>query len=185
MAQTTLSGSTVRHNGGTVLKAGNVPSTSKTKDLSIITSLYKTAYSSIANETNSRLGLSDRPLATGDYAKMTKGRFIAKYLTGGYIAGLANTAISMMACDPNSRTVHKNQTARRLHITAWNAVTGAATKGGNAGDSYNFIDPEVAGGTTASAESGTPVNEWSVNGELVFMAGAKNPTTTSYSVRKG
>lgn len=185
MAQTTLSGSTVRHNGGTVLKAGNVASTSRTKDLSMITTLHKTVYASKANETNANSGLATRPLSGGDYAKMTKGRFIAKYLTGDYLAGLANTAISKMARDPNSRTIHKNQKARRLHITSWNAVTGAATKGGSAGASYNFIDPEVAGGVTASAESGSPANEWSVNGELVYMAGGKVPTTTSYSVRKG
>ena len=182
MAQTTLSGSTVRHNGGTILQVGNV--SGKTKNLSAITNLHKTVYASKANESNANSGLAARPLATGDYAKMTKGRFIAKYLTGGYIAGLANAAISMMARDPNSRTIHKNQTARRLHITSWNAITGVATKGGSAGASYNFIDPEVAGGTTASAESGSPTNEWSVNGELVFITG-KNPTTASYSVRKG
>jgi len=185
MAKTTLSGATERHNGGTVIMAGNVGSTSKTKNLSIIASLHKTVYASKANEDNANAGLADRPLANGDYAKMTKSRFIAKYLTGGYIAGIENSSINQMARDPSMKTTHKNETARRLHITSWNAVTGAATKGANHGNSYNFINPEVSGGATASSESGTPNNEWSVNGELVFMTGGKNPTTTSYSVRKG
>lgn len=183
MAQTTLLGSTVRHNGGTALNVGNV--SGRTKNLSITDSIHKTNYGSYANETNANLGLSTRPLSGGDYAKMTKGRFIAKYLTGGYIAGVANTAISKMARDPGSRTIHKVQQSRKYANVSWNAVTGALTKGGTAGNNFNFIDPEVAGGVTASAESGSPTNEWSVNGHLFMMSGGKTPTTHSYTVRKG
>lgn len=183
MASTTLLGATIRHNGGTILQAGNV--SGKTKNLSTTTNLYKTVYSSKLNETNANSGLATRPLSGGDYGKMTKGRFIASYLTGGYIAGVANTAISRMARDPSMKTIHKVQQSRKYANVSWNAVTGALTKGGTAGNSFNFIDPAVAGGATASADSGSPVSEWTTNGHLFFMSGGKTPGTYSYSVRKG
>lgn len=184
MASTTLLGSGTRNNGGSIIGAGNVASTSHTKNMSIITSLHKTVYGSFANETNANSGLATRPLSTGNYAKMVKGIFIAKYLNAGTIAGLANTAINTMSRDPNSRTVHKLQSNRRYDNTSW-TMQGVLTKGGAAGNSYNMIDPEVAGGTTASAESGSPENNFVANGELVFMAGSKTPSTVSYSLRKG
>ena len=116
---------------------------------------------------------------------MTKGRFIAKYLTGGYIAGLANTAISFMSKDPNMRTTHKNETVRRYDNTSWSYTTGILTKGAQAGAVYNLINPAVAGGATASSESGNPVNPFVANSKLYFMAGAKTASSVAYTVRKG
>lgn len=182
---TTTLGTTVRQNGGVVMGAGNIAATAKTHDISLRAAKYKTVYSSRANETNSRVGTATRPLNGGDYAKMTKGRFICVYLTGGYIAGVANTVLNKGACTTGKRSLHKLQKSRKYANVSWNAVTGALTKGGTAGNAFNFINPAVAGGTTASSESGSPTNEWLVNGNLYFMAGAKTAATVAYSVRKG
>lgn len=182
MAQTTLSGSTVRHNGGSVLGAGAI--TGRTKNLSLITSLHQTVYSSFANETNARVGTATRPLSTGTYAVMARGKYIAKFLTSGVIAGVSNSVIDLMARAKTMKTVHKLQSARRYDNTSW-TMQGVLTKGAAAGNSYDYIDAEAGDGTTAAADSGSPVNEWSVNGELFFLSGGKVPVTASYSVRKG
>lgn len=184
-SQTTTSGSTVRHDGGIILRAGNVASGSGVNSLTVRNSLHKTSYASFANETNANNGLATRPLSTGDYAKMTKGRFIAAFLTGGYIAGLASTILTKPCGDPTHRSMHRSFTARRYHITSWNYVTGAATKGGSAGASYSFINPSVAGGATATTEDlGSPNVEWTTSAELFYIVG-KTPTAASYTVRKG
>lgn len=181
MAKTTTLGSGERHDYGRILGAGNVAST-RYAALSIATASYDTAYASVVNENNARVGVATRPVSGGTQNVMNSRRFIARYIAGGYIANVANTTLDTPAGDFNRRAIYKNETARRLHQTAWNAITGAVTKGGSAGAAYNFVNP-IGGGN--SADTGYPTDNFTLNGEFAYMVTGKVPTQADYEVRKG
>lgn len=177
MAKTTITGTGHRNNGGTILQAGNIASNSRFSNLAIRTTVVKQV--PVFNENNSRLGIATRPLSGGTYNVMTKGRYICRYITGGYIAGVANTTLDTAAGDFNRGFPAKITGSRRLHITGWNAVTGAATKGGSAGAAFSYKG--TRGGSTMT-DTGTPPNPFSSNSTLVFLVTGKVPTTVSYQV---
>jgi len=181
MSKTTVTGSGTGNNGGTIFHSGTVAG-DRFNSLDLRTARVKLV--PVFNENNSRLGLATRPLGAGNgtYNKMTKGRYIVRQLTAGFIGGVANTTLNTAAGAFGFKGLQKVKTARRLHITSWNAVTGAATKGANAGDAYNFIK------TTSSSvmtDTGHSDNPYTSNGKLVFMTTGKVPTTVSYEVIQG
>lgn len=171
--QTVIGSGNKKNNGGVILYGGNIPSTSKTTAITLRNNI-DTA------KTNSRLIPANvahmkKPLSAGVYGKMEAG----KYVVRGNCTRLAQSSNSVLNNGASSffrMPIKFSESARRLNITAWNAVTGAATKGGNAGDSYNF----------GNIDSGTFIDQAahpsrSVPGEFVYLVTGATPTYDDYS----
>lgn len=123
--------------------------------------------------------------ATAGVYKMVARNF-AKDVPGEYIIPLVSTKLAGTT-DSNAgqistyggsvRTLKYAKGNRRYDITSWNAVTGAATKGSNAGDLVTYRE---ADGTTLAHEA-YPTN--AVPGGLVYHFGAANPYNDQYDAR--
>ncbi len=68
----------------------------------------------------------------------------------------------------------------RYHITSWNAVTGAATKGGSAGGAFTYVNA-----STGSALASEPKPTRAAPGRVVFGIGTNVPTRDSYNTVTG
>jgi len=104
---------------------------------------------------------------------LTAGTFAYENTGNTYIGKRVSTTINGVANDfllsgggkqgPRS-SIHYLLSGRRLHETSWDYVTGAVTKGGNAGDSFNYVNP--VGGGTATDSAAQPTR--AIPGELVY-----------------
>lgn len=166
-----------RNDGGTIKAAGTVAGTRfENKD-----------HESVGRQVNVPVNSSNvgttKPLTSGTFGYDTK------YGTdrGTVLAVGANTKISGVASSLlTSPTAHipgapPYATSRgnyRWHRTSWDYVTGALTKGGNAGDLFTFIDAEAGG---ALAHEAFPTD--AVPGKLVYRDGSFNPVQDTYSPR--
>lgn len=103
-----------------------------------------------------------------------EGHYVAPYMTDGTLAGVAKTVHNTPASDYGRRGIHRLISARRLDVTSWSYLTGAATKGANAGVSYDQYAPE--GGTVDDASNPT----LGVPGELVYLYGAASGSFDEY-----
>lgn len=173
-----------KNNNGTVLNGGNVSSTGPlSNNLTLGKSAYSIQYGSrVPPANNPRVGTAPAPISGGTYAVMADGKYIARYISGNVIAGVSNTVLRGPASDYSRRPINKSEKARRYNIISWDYVTGAATKGGSAGASYNMVDPLVPGGSTASFDSAANPT-FSVPGELVYMYGSVLPKQDDYKPR--
>lgn len=90
------------------------------------------------------------------------------------VAGTASN--ELLNGTPGAQSYYFNQTTRRINITGWNAITGAATKGSNAGAVSTYINP-VDGTDAVNSEvfasSFYPA-------AVTFRYGGPEPTTTDY-----
>lgn len=66
----------------------------------------------------------------------------------------------------------------RYNITSWNYVTGAATKGANAGDSFTYNN--ISSGSALTQEAQPTM---AIPGELVYSLGTATPTMADYKAR--
>ncbi len=119
---------------------------------------------------------------SGSFGVMVTGRYIARYMAGGFVANVANTIMSFAASDFHRNHNHPINTYRALAEDSWDYVTGAVTKGATAGDLITFIDPLVAGGATDALDSAAHPT-YAVPGEFVFMEGPLLPIQANYPVR--
>ena len=119
---------------------------------------------------------------SGSFATMVTGRFIGRYMSGGFVGNVANDIMSFPASDFHRNHNHPTNSHRRLDEESWDYVTGAVTKGSNAGDLVTFIDPLVAGGATDALDSAAHPT-YAVPGEFVYMEGNLIPTQADYPAR--
>lgn len=119
---------------------------------------------------------------SGSFAVMVTGRFIARYMSGGFVANVANDIMRSPASNYHRNHNHPIQTTRRLDETSWDYVSGVLTKGAAAGDLVTFIDPAVAGGATAARDSAA-FPTYAIPGELVYMEGPLLPIQADYPPR--
>lgn len=88
---------------------------------------------------------------SGNFNKMTAGKYVARIICTE-IAGISNSLLKSGASGsggtPYFAVARGN---RRYNITSVNVLTGAVTKGANAGDAFTYHD--IAGNTTLAKEA--------------------------------
>ena len=103
-------------------------------------------------------------------------------MAGGTVAEIANDIMSFPASDFHRNHNHPTRSYRRIDEVSWDYVSGALTKGANAGDEVVYIDPLVAGGATDGVDSAAHPT-YAIPGELAYMEGNLIPTQDDYKVR--
>ena len=186
MATQTATGSgPTRNNGGTIVAAGNVNTTSGPVKVDL--SLQEQAVQD--DEYGSKVVLSSGTSGSsgnlGTYTPVSAGTFAYQQVAGTYlmrrqsttIGGVANTTLNSGASDYGTRKnpllLETTRTYGSGVTQSWNYVTGAITKGGNAGGLASFSNDHAARPTAA------------IPGELVYMYGAIVPQQADYKPRTG
>lgn len=116
---------------------------------------------------------------SGSYNKMVAGRYISRFLSGGYLANVANTSMEFSSAQRFRRHIDGANNAYRYDITSWDYVTGVVTKGSNAGASYNFVDP--VGGGTADDSAIRPT--MAIPGEFTYLVTGQVPTNVDFEAK--
>lgn len=152
-----------RNNGATVLYGGdvgdNAPVTNA-PDRSIL-GHHSGKHGAVVVQ-SANLG-THKGYSAGTFAyRMEAGKVVGMRMAES-ISGVANDILLSGAGDFGRRNVHWIEKHRRLHITSWDYVTGAATKGGNAGDAANFHNVRGSGHIDDAAH---PTR--AIPGELVY-----------------
>lgn len=117
---------------------------------------------------------------SGDFAKMTKGRYVGRII-GTHIAGSTTSLMRTPASDFFKFPIPVAKGSRRYNITSWDYVTGAATKGANAGDLTKYHD--IANNNDTLASEALPTR--AVPGELQYMVTGNTATMADYSQKNG
>lgn len=179
MAQTkAFTSRAVVNNGGTALGAGD--SGTKMDELSLANNAHHPEYGSrvfqaVSPVDSGNLG-TIKPYSAGVFGKMEEG----KYIMRGEMSRLASSDSTLLRC-PGSQThtrkpYNPSRGSQRLNITSWDYVTGAATKGVNAGDAFAYINPVGGGAVTQE-----PFPTAAVPGELCYMVTGASPTQDDYA----
>lgn len=174
--QTAIGSGNKRNNGGVILHAGTIAATRFTN--------VTMATNSHTLEDSVRLipadsGAMKKSVTAGVYGSMEAGKYVIRG-NCTRIAQTSNTTLNNGGTAFFRMPIKPIEAARRLHITAWNAVTGAATKGGSSGASYSFT----------AIDSGSVVDQAAhptraVPGELVYMVKGSLATTVDYPAITG
>ncbi len=118
---------------------------------------------------------------SGDFSKMTARRYIGTTI-GTHIAGTASSLMRTTASDYFRVPYGRAFGNRRYNVTSWNYLTGAATKGANAGDLVKYHD--ISGNVDTLAAEPFPTR--AIPGELVYFNGLKGgPAMADYSQKNG
>jgi len=175
MAQTkTISGNDYKNVGSTLLNGGTTTNP-KTNVTSLLDhALVTRGGSKVIN--SSSVGTT-KALSSGVFASYEAGKYVM-YKLGSRLAGTDNTFLLTGVSHSGVNALHLGRGNYRYHITGWSYTTGAATKGGNAGDAFTYFDPE--NNTTINVE---PRPTADVPGELVYMYGALTPAMADYKAR--
>lgn len=119
---------------------------------------------------------------SGSFSTMVQGRFIGRYTSGGFVANVANDVMRSPASNYHRNHNHPTNSHRRLDEESWDYVTGAVTKGSDAGAEVVYIDPLISGGADDAVDSAAHPT-YAVPGELVYMSGSLIPTQDDYKPR--
>lgn len=143
-------------------------------------STARISHGSITPGSGAITGIRPATTATGAlFNQVQKDHYVGPYITDGTLAGVAKTTHNTPASDYGRRGIHRQVTARRIDISGWNYLTGAATFGGNRGAVYTQYAPQ--GGTVDDASNPTI----GVPGELVYGYGAASGAVLAdYASRK-
>ena len=183
--QTATGAGSTRNNGGTIVAAGNVNTTSGPVkvDLSLLEQAVdddkygsKVVLSSGTAGSSGNLGTAE-PVSAGTFAyTQVAGAYVMRRQSTT-IGGVANTTLNTGASDYGTRqnplVLETTRTYGSGVTQSWNYVTGAITKGGNSGGTADFGTDEAARPTNA------------IPGELVYMQGALVPNQADYKPRTG
>jgi len=172
-----ISGNAYKHNGATVLWGG-AANTSQVN--APVTAAPGNAIIGVRTGTQMAttllIGSGVKAAITGDFAKMTQGRYVMQGNTG-YLAGNVSTKINTGgSLNSASRSIHWKENQRSLlQVTAgWNYVTGQfLTAPTSQNDTYKSID----GGAVVDQED-RPSR--AVPGEFTFRYGAFAPSGAKY-----
>lgn len=170
--QTVIGSGSTKNNGGVILLSGNIASDKWTN--------ITFSQNSDTREFTNRLIPADtahmkKSISAGVYASMEAGQYVARII-GSRIAQTDSSAMRFAASSFYRFPIKPKEGERRLHLTAFNALTGAVTKGANAGDSYNYT----------AIDSGSTIDQAAhpsraVPGELVYLVTGQTPTMVDYS----
>lgn len=121
----------------------------------------------------------DYQTVNGTMGKMVAGKYVGWTMTDA-LATVSSTVFNTTG-NKAVPAIRKLESARRLDISSINAWTGAVTKGGNQGDSYNYKD--ALGEGSPYDQAATPSR--AVPGELVFIEGSTTPAYKNYKAKTG
>lgn len=170
-----------RNNGGTVVFGGDIDANGpilSAPDTSILTYHSGVHGTRVASSATANIG-TRKPYAAGTFAyTMVPGKFVGMRYSDQTVSGVSKATLETGTGDFGiKRSINRIENTYRYHITAWDYVTGAATKGGNAGDSVSFGNDHAARPTRA------------VPGELVYtdthMTKGTVPTQADYDEKTG
>lgn len=169
-----ISANAIKNDAATIVLAGTQPSDSETNPLTIgvMNSGAETLNKvKLATSTNSSGNLGTaKVISAGTFQSYTPGNYIYP-VVGSTIAGQSASTLANPASNQVVRPIAFKEGDRRINITSWNAVTGAATYGGNRGDAMSFGTDDAARPTKA------------VPGELVILIGGATPSQLNYPAR--
>ena len=157
-----------KQNCGTVFGAGNIGTGGPiTKSLNVVDSVpTNTLYGSQVPDST-----AVKAISAGKFGNFVNGNYIVRGLSGT-IAGQTSTLLRSGTSEFGQKRYPKAKTSdRRYHITSWSYTTGAATKGGNAGDSFSFGADHAFSGTNA------------IPGEFTYMLTGLTATNADYLPR--
>lgn len=177
--QAVTSGAAV-NNGGTMKKAGNANTTTGpiTKSRTLMDDAVRNPYGAKVVLSSGSAGSSGNVGTASAFTNFAYGMTAGEYIMRkqcNYVNGSANTLLTSCASDVGiRRSIAKIEGTRAMgsgYLTSWDYVTGAITKGANAGAAVSFGDDNAARPTDA-----TP-------GELTYKTGAKLPKADDYKPR--
>lgn len=189
MATTTISGSTTRNNGATVLSGGNIDtSTNTVSSAPSLKSFLDNHSHVVGSRVLASTGTKWKPGVTtsksgGSMAyQPTKEdpQFLIRHVASK-VNNVSNTVLLFGSDRAGRRAINPLVKTHRYHITSIDYKTGIATKGGNAGDVSNYV--KMDGTTAASDDAANPTR--AIPGELVYMYGALTPKQDDYKAKTG
>ena len=160
---------------GTILQGGTVAGDKFTSRDNADVTAARTSHGSMLPDFTASTSL-DKSDDAGTVNAVVANKYIGPFITGGLLAGIAKTVVDTPASDYGRRTLHRQVTTRRINITNWNYLTGAATFGGDRGAVYTQY---AQSGTVDDASNPT----LGVPGELVYRNGSPTPVEADYPTK--
>ena len=191
MSTTTISGSTTRNNGATVLGGGNIDTSTNT--VSSAPSL-KSFLDNHSHVVGSRvLAITGTKWKPGITSSKSGGSMAyqptkedPQFLIRGVASKVNNTSNTVLYSGASDKAGRRaiNHLAKnhRYDITSIDYKTGIATKGGSAGDAFNYVQVDD-GSTAATDDAANPTR--AIPGELVYMHGSLTPKQDDYKAKTG
>lgn len=155
-------------NGGTPANTNLVNSLEMTEVINDLDTNTKVVQNS-ANGTT-------KAVSANTFAAYEKGKYVGYHLDTA--SAISNTSFQSGSAASGRKALHYGKGNYRYHITGWNYLTGAATKGGNAGDKFTYFAP---GDDSALAQEPYPTN--AVPGQFVYTDGSPTPVMDNYSAK--
>ena len=157
-----------KQNCGTVFGAGNIGTSGPiTKSLNVVDSIPTTSLYGSQIVTTTAV----KAITAGKLGNFVNGNYVVRGLSGT-IAGQTSTLMRSGSSEYGQKRYPQPMTsARRYDVTRWNYVTGAITKGGNAGDSVSYGADHATSGTNA------------IPGEFTYMLTGLTATNADYLPR--
>lgn len=129
-----ISGNPYRDNGATVSRGGNITTGSPVTNAPDTTVQgYQKGNGSVVIAKASQ-GTGKAVSANAFARSMVSGQYVM--MRYGFIAGSQSNFLTSGAADFGRRSIHWQKHRESYHITSWNYVTGAATKGANTTDDF-------------------------------------------------
>ncbi len=191
MATTTISGSTTRNNGATVLGGGNIDTSTNTVSSAPSLKSFLDNHSHVVGSrvlastgTKWKSGITTgKGSGTLAYQPTKEDpQFLIRHVASK-VNNISNTVLYNGASDKaGRRAINHLVKNHRYDITSIDYKTGIATKGGSAGDAFNYVQADD-GTTAATDDAATPTR--AIPGELVYMHGALTPKQDDYKAKTG
>ena len=191
MATTTISGSTTRNNGATVLGGGNIDTSTNTVSSAPSLKSFLDNHSHVVGSrvlastgTKWKHGITSSKSGGSMAYQPTKEdtQFLIRHVASK-VNNTSNTVLYSGASDKaGRRAINHLAKNHRYHITSINYVTGIATKGGSAGNVFNYV--QAGDGSTAATDDAANPSR-AIPGELVYMYGALTPKQDDYKAKTG
>jgi len=172
--QKIISGNAYKLYIGKIMAAGAVSDTTKWADLSLRNTAKNNASQDTTVAQTTTAGVR-KPYSAGTFLYQVKNKYVIRSVSDT-ISGVTTNIVRLVGSDYNRVAHSPSRGNRRYNITSWNYVTGAATKGVNAGDQVNFHDI-AANNDNLSVEVMAPNV---IPGEFTYRNGSANPVNADY-----
>lgn len=172
-----ISGNATKPYIGKIFNGGNIGNTTLFGNITLRESALDSDIMKTLPAVTSTAGAA-KPYSSGTFGYQAKNQYVVRGMSGS-ISGVSTSLLRIPGSDYYRHPLATSVGYRRIHITSWSYVTGAATKGGNAGDAVQFHDIGANNDTLANE----PYPSRSVPAELVYRTGAFLPKQDEYNVK--
>lgn len=172
--QKIISGNAYKYYIGKIYGAGNVSDTTKWADLSVRNSAKNNTTQDTTVAQTTTAGVR-KPYSAGTFLYKAKNKYIIRSVSDT-VSGVTTNIVRLVGSDYNRVALAQSRAYRRYDITSWNYVTGAATKGGSAGNAVNFHDI-AANNDNLTVEAMAPNV---IPGEFTYRTGAPLPVNADH-----